>query len=77
MCRETSLKSYRMTKLLDLMDGGLVTADQIAIKLRVSTRTVYRYVDILRRDGAPIMGEAGIGYMLRPRAPTAEVHHAN
>lgn len=44
----------------------LTTAAQLAERLEVSVRTVYRDVADLQRRGVPIEGEAGIGYRLRP-----------
>src|SRR5215471_12882943 len=44
----------------------IVTAKQIAEKLEISERTVYRDVRDLIAAGTPIDGEAGIGYRLRP-----------
>jgi predicted DNA-binding transcriptional regulator YafY len=41
------------------------TAAQIAERLHVSERTVYRDVQDLVRAGTPIDGEAGVGYRLR------------
>ena len=72
MCK-TSQQRARRRKIIRMMSRGVVTAGEMAIKLNVSTRTVYRYVDDLRREGKPIVGEAGMGYMLRRR----EVRHAN
>src|SRR6218665_2668080 len=43
-----------------------VTAAQLAEEHHVSVRTLYRDVQTLIGLGAPIDGEAGIGYMLRP-----------
>jgi predicted DNA-binding transcriptional regulator YafY len=44
----------------------IVTAKQIAGKLEVSERTVYRDIRDLIEAGTPIDGEAGVGYRLRP-----------
>src|SRR5947209_8637055 len=44
----------------------IVTAKQIAEKLEISERTVYRDVRDLVASGTPIDGEAGVGYRLRP-----------
>jgi predicted DNA-binding transcriptional regulator YafY len=44
----------------------VVTAAQIAEKLEVSERTVYRDIRDLIAAGTPIDGEAGVGYRLRP-----------
>jgi predicted DNA-binding transcriptional regulator YafY len=44
----------------------VTTAAQIAEKLEVSERTVYRDVRDLVLAGTPIEGEAGVGYRIRP-----------
>ena len=44
----------------------VVTAAQIAAKLEISERTVYRDVRDLIAAGTPIDGEAGVGYRLQP-----------
>jgi predicted DNA-binding transcriptional regulator YafY len=43
-----------------------VTAAHLAEALEVSERTIYRDVADLMAQGAPIEGEAGVGYILRP-----------
>jgi predicted DNA-binding transcriptional regulator YafY len=43
-----------------------VTAADLSAELRVSVRTVYRDIQVLVGLGAPIDGEAGLGYLLRP-----------
>ena len=43
----------------------VVTAVAIAEALEVSTRTIYRDIADLNASGVPIIGEAGVGYMLR------------
>jgi predicted DNA-binding transcriptional regulator YafY len=43
-----------------------VTAARLAETLEVSERTIYRDVADLVAQGAPIEGEAGVGYILRP-----------
>lgn len=43
-----------------------VTAAVLATELEVSERTIYRDLAELAAQGAPIQGEAGIGYVLRP-----------
>jgi len=42
----------------------VVTAVAIAEELEVSTRTIYRDIADLHASGVPIIGEAGVGYML-------------
>src|SRR6185503_6273124 len=44
----------------------VVTAAQIAAKLEVSERTVYRDIGDLIQSGTPIAGEPGVGYRLQP-----------
>lgn len=43
----------------------LVRARELAEKLEVSERTIYRDVQALIASGVPIDGEAGVGYILR------------
>jgi predicted DNA-binding transcriptional regulator YafY len=45
--------------------GKLLTGEDIAKKLEVSLRTVYRDVETLVASGVPIEGERGVGYLLR------------
>lgn len=42
-----------------------VTASELAEELRVSRRSVYRDIETLRLLGAPIDGQAGMGFLLR------------
>lgn len=61
----------RTERLFALMDGlrrhrRPVTAADLAAELSVSVRTIYRDVQALIGLGAPIDGEAGLGYVLRP-----------
>ena len=43
-----------------------VTAATLAGELEVSERTIYRDLSELAAQGAPVEGEAGVGYILRP-----------
>jgi predicted DNA-binding transcriptional regulator YafY len=61
----------RTTRLLTLLQilrrkRRPVTAAALAGELGVSERTLYRDVAELVAQGAPIYGEAGVGYVLRP-----------
>jgi predicted DNA-binding transcriptional regulator YafY len=61
----------RTQRLFALMDGlrrhrRPVTAAALADELSVSVRTIYRDIQTLIGLGAPIDGEAGLGYLLRP-----------
>lgn len=59
----------RAERLLDLIQSlrrrrRPVTAETLAAELDVSVRTVYRDIAALMRQGVPVRGEAGIGYVL-------------
>lgn len=61
----------RAVRLLDLLQflrarRRATTAAEIAAALGISPRTVYRDVAALQAQGAPISGEAGVGYVLGP-----------
>lgn len=49
----------------ELRDGRLHTAAELAARLGVSTRTIWRDMEILAASGMPVTGERGLGYMLR------------
>jgi predicted DNA-binding transcriptional regulator YafY len=51
--------------ILLLRHGRVVTAAALAEALEVSERTIYRDIADLVKTGAPIDGEAGVGYRLR------------
>lgn len=51
--------------ILLLRNGRVVTAATLAETLEVSERTIYRDIADLVKSGAPIDGEAGVGYRLR------------
>lgn len=60
----------RTERLLTLLDAlrrhrRPVTAAALASELGVSVRTIYRDVEALAGLGAPVDGEAGLGYLLR------------
>jgi len=61
-------RSLRLLNLLQALRGRRhpVTAARLAEDLEVSERTIYRDVADLVAQGAPISGEAGVGYILRP-----------
>ncbi len=60
-------RTTRLFKLMDALRGHRrpVTAARLADNLGVSVRTVYRDIQTLTGLGAPIEGEAGIGYLMR------------
>ncbi|MFP2932498.1 helix-turn-helix transcriptional regulator, partial [Pyxidicoccus sp. 3LG] len=58
-------RADRLFQLVQLLQRQrLVKAAQLARRLGVSERTVYRDVSDLMRSGVPIQGEAGVGYTL-------------
>ena len=61
-------RSARLLLLLQALRGRRhpVTAARLADDLEGSERTIYRDVADLMAQGAPISGEAGVGYILRP-----------
>jgi predicted DNA-binding transcriptional regulator YafY len=61
----------RAQRLLDLIQvlrrhRRPVVGAALAEELGISLRTLYRDIETLRAQGAPIDGEAGVGYLLRP-----------
>jgi predicted DNA-binding transcriptional regulator YafY len=60
-------RTARLFRLMEALRGHRrpVTAAYLAAELSVSPRTVYRDVQTLVDLGAPIDGEAGVGYLLR------------
>lgn len=61
-------RTSRLLTLLQVLRGKRmpVTAASLAAELDVSERTLYRDIAELVAQGAPIYGEAGVGYILRP-----------
>ncbi|ABS61731.1 Helix-turn-helix type 11 domain protein [Parvibaculum lavamentivorans DS-1] len=60
----------RADRLFDIIEflrrnKRVVTAQELAEKLEVSVRTIYRDVADLQASRVPIEGEAGLGYVLR------------
>jgi predicted DNA-binding transcriptional regulator YafY len=60
-------RTGRLFMLMDAMRGYRrpVTAAKLAEQLGVSERTIYRDIQTLSGLGAPLEGEAGVGYMLK------------
>ncbi len=60
-------RTGRLFSLLQFLRGKtrLVTAIELSAELGVSERTIYRDIAELSAQGAPIFGEAGLGYVLR------------
>ena len=61
----------RVDRLLELLDilrrrRAPVTGSQLAEDLGISLRSLYRDIETLRKRGAEIEAEAGLGYVLKP-----------
>ena len=58
----------RTDRLFDLIlllrDGRLHRAEDLARRLEVSVRTIYRDMETLQLSGVPVEGERGMGYMM-------------
>jgi biotin operon repressor len=51
-----------------LREGKVERADDLARRLKVSVRGIYRDIAKLRKGGLAVEGEAGVGYQLRGTA---------
>ena len=59
-------RADRLFQIVQHLRGGrLVTARQLAERLEVSERTIYRDIADLIGTGVPVEGEAGVGYLMR------------
>ena len=59
-------RQHRADRLYDLLhllrSGGMWRADDLAAKLHVTPRTIYRDMERLASAGVPVAGARGIGY---------------
>lgn len=62
------MRTHRLFALLDILRGAVrpLSAEALAQQLGVSARTLYRDMATLQGMGAPVRGEAGVGYQLEP-----------
>lgn len=59
-------RADRLFQIVQYLRGGrLVRARQLADRLEVSERTIYRDIADLQSTGVPIDGAAGVGYIMR------------
>ncbi|MCU0903793.1 MAG: YafY family transcriptional regulator [Tabrizicola sp.] len=59
-------RTDRLFELIQILrDGKLHTAQDMAARLEVSTRTLWRDMATLIASGLPVEGERGMGYLLR------------
>lgn len=60
-------RTDRLFEIIQILrsESRVITAAEIASRLEVSTRTIYRDIQTLQAMRTPIEGEAGIGYLMR------------
>ena len=59
-------RADRLFDIVQILRGRrITTAQELANRLEVSVRTVYRDIRDLQSSGVPIEGEAGVGYVLQ------------
>jgi predicted DNA-binding transcriptional regulator YafY len=59
-------RADRLFRIVSMLRSGrLLTGAQLAVKLEISQRTLYRDIRDLQLSGMPILGEPGVGYTLR------------
>ncbi len=60
-------RTDRLFEIIQILrsETSSITADEIATRLEVSIRTVYRDIQTLQAMRTPIEGEAGVGYLMR------------
>lgn len=59
------MRSDRLFDLIQILrDGNLYRATDLAARLEVSVRTIWRDMATLQASGVPVEGERGVGYML-------------
>lgn len=65
-CENPMKRDARLYDIVQaLRDGRLHTAAELARLTGVSTRTIWRDMEILAASGMPVTGERGLGYILR------------
>ncbi|MBB1387327.1 YafY family transcriptional regulator [Pseudoalteromonas sp. SG45-5] len=59
-------KSERLFQLVNILKSRrfAITANELANKLKISQRTIYRDIQHLQSSGVPVEGEAGTGYLI-------------
>ncbi|MBM7066974.1 YafY family protein [Actibacterium sp. 188UL27-1] len=59
-------RADRLFQIVQYLRGGrLVRAQDLAERLEVSQRTIYRDIADLQASGVPVDGEAGVGYIMQ------------
>ena len=68
-------RGKRLHAITDALNEGLTTAERLAASTDVTVRTIYRDMQMLKGIGLPIVGEAGVGYVLRPNKQVRGSRH--
>jgi predicted DNA-binding transcriptional regulator YafY len=60
-------RTDRLFEIIQILrsESSVITANEIAARLEVSVRTIYRDIQTLQSMRTPIEGEAGVGYLMR------------
>jgi predicted DNA-binding transcriptional regulator YafY len=60
-------RTDRLFEIIQILrsESRVITANEIAARLEVSVRTIYRDIQTLQSMRTPIEGEAGVGYLMR------------
>ncbi|MCP4877697.1 MAG: YafY family transcriptional regulator [Gammaproteobacteria bacterium] len=60
-------RTDRLFEIIQILrsENRVITATEIADRLEVSARTIYRDIQTLQSMRTPIEGEAGVGYLMR------------
>ncbi|MBB02803.1 MAG: DNA-binding transcriptional regulator [Planctomyces sp.] len=63
---EPMRRADRLFRIVEYLKGRrqVVTGDELAAEMEIGIRTIYRDIADLRTSGVPIVGEAGLGYLL-------------
>ncbi|BCH12013.1 hypothetical protein MesoLj131c_62710 [Mesorhizobium sp. 131-3-5] len=68
----SGIQELKRDQLLSEIGEDVVTADMLAARLGICTRTVYRYVSQLRERGHKILSGPGFGYLRLERRPEVQ-----
>ncbi|MES0071854.1 helix-turn-helix domain-containing protein [Mesorhizobium sp. M0058] len=65
----SGIQDLKRDQLLAEIGEEIVTAEMLAARVGICTRTVYRYVSQLRAAGHKILSGPGFGYLRLERRP--------
>jgi len=58
-------RSRHEAAIVEALRAGLCRGEDLAKRLGISPRSLYRNIAQMKAAGVPIRGEAGVGYVLR------------